>query len=78
MKALTLALLSLSLSSLSGSAAPATTLPRCAEVEALPFPLPSEEVSADWGDAEFAVWESAQWATYCGNNPAAAGCNCVR
>ncbi len=70
MRSLLFALLSL--------ASIASAAPVCREPSTLPFPLPSDEVSADWGDAEFEEWEAAQWARYCGKRATSRECVCAK
>ncbi len=45
----------------------------------LPFPLPSAEMSADWGDADYLWWLEMQTEAHCAAvGESAASCQCAR
>lgn len=68
---LALALLTLSL--------PAAAAPRyCPGRDVLPFPLPSDEESAAWGDDDYERWEAQQWRLFCRTPSGRTACECRR
>jgi len=45
----------------------------------LPFPMPSAEMSADWGDADYLWWLDIQTDAHCATvGESAASCQCAR
>lgn len=76
MKSILFALASLSIVA---SAAPkARTAAACPSPDRLPFPLPSTELSSDWGDMEFELWERNAWEVYCTGRQSSHACRCAR
>lgn len=65
--------------SLSAATAAATeTAPSLAVCRSIatPFALPSDEVSAEWGDADFSEWLEDRAAIYCARHEGSAWCAC--
>lgn len=50
----------------------------CPSPDRLPFPLPSTELSSDWGDAAFELWERNAWEVYCTGRQSSHACRCAR
>lgn len=74
-----LALAALALTHTAAAKAPTASAPVCVpHDEALPFPLPSDEVSEGWGDDDFERWEAAAWRTYCRLPAGRNACECRR
>ena len=68
------ALLSLSAATAAASE-PAPTLAVCRSI-AMPFAMPSDEVTDEWGDADYSEWLEDRAAIYCARHEGSAWCAC--
>ena len=66
----------LTLSAATATAAePAPSLAVCQSI-ALPFAVPSDDVTAEWGDADYSEWLFDRAAIYCARHEGSAWCAC--
>lgn len=68
------ALLSLSAAT-AAAAEPTPTLAVCQSI-ALPFAMPSDDVTTEWGDADFSEWLFDRAAIYCARHSDSVWCSC--
>lgn len=59
------------------AALPAAAAPKCPTTGRLPFPLPSEELSAEWTDTEWTLWETNARKVFCAGRESSAVCRCL-
>lgn len=51
--------------------------PKCPAMDRLPFPLPSQELSAEWTDTEWTLWETNARRVFCAGRESSAACRCL-
>ena len=75
----TLLALALSMASLSVAAAPRASkaLSREQCPVKMPFALPDDRLSNDWGDMEWELWAASAWSAYCIGREASKACRCA-
>ena len=74
MRILFAALLSLSAAT-AAAAEPAPTLAVCRSI-ALPFSMPPDDVTTEWGDADYSEWMETRASIYCARHSDNAWCAC--
>lgn len=73
-------LFALSLAALSLTASTASAAPKKAQTcpAVLPFALPSETLSAEWGDHEWQMWSDSAVMAFCAGRESTHACQCAR
>lgn len=74
---LTIAALSLTASVASAAPVKAKAVSRASCPSSLPFALPDDRLSSDWGDMEWELWASSAWTAYCTGRESSHVCRCA-
>jgi len=62
---------------MSASAKPQRDPPRASCPTALPFALPDDRLSSEWGDMEWELWAASAWDAYCTGRESSLACRCA-